>query len=93
MPCYEPEQSSTDKQAERTAKAIIILDKMMGMETPQEITRIVGAYSFHGNQCNFLTSHLCGKIRKLSEEEVEKYIYNARNKDSRFLADWWEEHD
>lgn len=93
MPCYEPQQTTSDIQAERTAKAIIILDKMMGIETPSKITKIVDAYSFHGSQCNYLTSTLCSKIRALTEEEFEKYIYNARNRDSRFLADWWEEHD
>lgn len=93
MPCCEPTQSSTDAQAERTAKAIIIIDKKMGIETDKKIIEIVGAYSFHGNQCNYLTSVLCAKIRALTKDELEKIVYNARDKDSRFLADWWEEHD
>lgn len=35
---------------------------------------------------------LCEEIKKLSKEELANIVYNAYNKDSRRLADWWEEH-
>lgn len=93
MPCYEPKQSSTDKQAERTAKAIIIFDKKMGIETRQSLLKVVRAYSFYGNSCSDLTRELCEKIRSLTPDELERVVYDSHDKDSRFLADWWDEHD
>lgn len=92
MPCSEPQQSSTDMQAERTAKAIVILFGKLGLDTPQEIKRIIRGHSFYGTQCNKLTRFLCEAINTLSVDEVETIIFNAHDRDSRFLANWYEDH-
>lgn len=48
------------------------------------------------NGSDFNTSsmapYLCSLIKGLTEEQLEKYVYNARDWDSRRLADWWETH-
>ncbi|MBU1269832.1 MAG: hypothetical protein KKA06_04155, partial [Nanoarchaeota archaeon] len=31
-------------------------------------------------------------VSKFSKEELDKYVYNGRNKDARKLADWWDSH-
>lgn len=38
-----------------------------------------------------LVPELCKIIKSLSKDEFEKIVYNAHNKQSRALADWWEE--
>jgi hypothetical protein len=40
-----------------------------------------------------VTPMLCEKINSLSKEELEKIVYNGRDKESRMLADWFDEHD
>ena len=92
MPCRSPEQNDRDRLAERCAKLIISFDAIIGVDTPQDIKLVVGIYSFHGDKLNKLTAHLCAKLRALTECERERIIYNAKSKESRALADWWEEH-
>jgi hypothetical protein len=35
---------------------------------------------------------LCSEIKGLNTKEFDDVVYNARDKDSRALADWWESH-
>ena len=43
---------------------------------------------------DYHVKQLCSMIRAMSEEERERFIYgNLRSKESRQLADWWEEHE
>ena len=35
---------------------------------------------------------LCALIRGLNEDQLNRIVYNARDADSRRLADWWERH-
>jgi len=39
-----------------------------------------------------LTAELCGLLGRLDEETTNKIVYDARSRDSRRLADWWEAH-
>jgi hypothetical protein len=39
------------------------------------------------------TQYLCGLIKGMTEIELNSIVYNARSKQSRELADWWEEHE
>lgn len=40
-----------------------------------------------------VTSELCEFLRKQDLATFESIVYNARNKDSRRLAQWWEDHE
>lgn len=50
---------------------------------------IYGSKDFH---LDTITRLLCERIRLLSEEQMNRIIYNARHPLARKLADWWEEH-
>lgn len=94
MPCYEPTASRTDVQAQRTAKAIVILCSKLGLEPPKQIEalKMTDSRYFNGSHCNDLTSYLCGAMKLLTVDQLEQIVYNGHDKDSRFLADWWDEH-
>ncbi len=40
-----------------------------------------------------LTEILCGICMAMNENTKEKIIYNSRDRISRKLADWWEDHE
>ena len=37
-------------------------------------------------------AELCGVLRNLPPDDFERIVYNARDPQSRKLADWWERH-
>jgi hypothetical protein len=55
---------------------------------------INAAKEIYGNKArlNELVVMLCSICSGMSKKEQDAIIYDARNKDSRDLADWWEEH-
>lgn len=41
---------------------------------------------------DYFVTNLCEIISNLSEDKYKKLVYNAKDKNSRLLANWWEEH-
>lgn len=39
-----------------------------------------------------LTPHLCRLLKDMSVEQMTAIVYNPHSKESRRLADWWEQH-
>lgn len=91
MPCYTPDESYHDEESRRVSRLILIFDKKMGIESDPRVKK--WASSYYVNACNIVTPMLCEKINSLSKEELEKIVYNGRDKESRMLADWFDEHD
>lgn len=91
MPCYQPDESNNEKESRRISKLIMIFDKKMGVETAQNIVKWSSAY--YENHCDVVTPLLCAKINSLLPDELEKIVYDGRDKESRLLADWFDEHD
>ncbi len=57
-----------------------------------EIKENAGKYYADSTKLDEYTALLCGTLRSLSEQDLEKTVYNAKNKTSRDLANWWEKH-
>lgn len=91
MPCYTPDESNHDKESRRVSNLILIFDKKMNIKSDPRIEKWANAY--YENHCNVVTPMLCEKILSLNEDELSQIVYNGRDKDSRKLADWWDEHD
>lgn len=91
MPCYTPDESNHDKESRRVSNLILIFDKKMNIKSDPRIEKWANAY--YENHCNVVTPMLCEKIRALNEDELNQIVYNGRDKESRMLADWWDEHD
>ena len=90
MPCYQPEETSSDLESKRLAKLIVIFNEKKGITTPDDIVEM--QTSWYENHCDYLCPILCDKIKSLNESEEETILYNGRDKDSRKLATWWDEH-
>jgi hypothetical protein len=91
MPCYTPPESHNEEESRKVSKLILIFDKKIGIESDPRIQKWADAY--YENHCDTVTPMLCEKINSLSKEELEKIVYNGRDKESRMLADWFDEHD
>lgn len=95
MPCrsdYPPEfYSPTRRNKKLNLTAKLICYVCAELEQPAPAWVVVEAEADCATKGE-LTPTLCSLIKSLNKEQFEKIVYNARNKTSRKLADWWEKH-
>jgi len=91
MPCYQPEESRNEKESRRIANLILILDKKLGVPSAPEV--VEWSKEIFKDYSHILAPVLCLRIRTLTPEQMDAIVYNGRDKESRMLADWWDEHD
>ena len=100
MPCNGDylDPTNIEEEAKRVANLILYVNSFSNEKTPVWIRECAeNYYSGHGNKLardviDELVSHLCDKITNMTDSKRNKIIYNSRNKVSRDLASWWEEH-
>lgn len=94
MPCnssyLEPSQEEENKV--QVSKLIIYVDKKLGAKTRKEIIKASKHTYGLGVELDVIVPELCSKLKSLNKKQKEEIIYNAKNKTSRSLANWWEEH-
>jgi len=92
MPCRDdwPDPSHAQKRSQQAAKLLIYLYEKMGKHVFLSEKLAQDARDCY---CNTdWVKVLCALLKGMSQEERESYIYVARDKQARALADWWEEH-
>lgn len=97
MPCNSSHMAQTSREefVQRTARLIVYACKSLGKRVPPKFVKMAED-AYPQDDKDEATKYLCGMIRKLREDRFAAYdnlVYNARSKDSRMLADWWEEHE
>ena len=96
MPCRydEPIQGRRDIDTENAVELYIWLVSQFKTILDKKIVKMAKDKQqfFSQEDANYVSERLCSFIRGLSNFQKERIIYNARNKMSRRLADWWEEH-
>jgi hypothetical protein len=94
MPCQSDylEASGQELESSRVCSLIRYLYKRIQKETPKWITKAANDYYGNVNRLDEATKILCENLRKLTESEMEKFVYDAHNKEARKLASWWERH-
>lgn len=97
MPCNCDYMDPTrDEQNSRdTAKCLVYTLEFKGKHVPAEYKK--AASDMYGNTSilNEMVVHLCFELRELEKTDIElfdKLVYNGRERKSRDLAVWWEEH-
>lgn len=91
MPCYTPPENDNEIESRRVCRLILAFDKKMHIQSDSRVEKWAKAY--YENHCNVVTPMLCAKINALSDEELERVVYNGHDRESRMLADWWHKHD
>lgn len=81
-----------ERESKRVAELIVYVDSFFKGITPAWIVK--AANDTYGNEGRFdeLTEMLCTKCKNLRPGPASSIIYNPRSKQSRELADWWEDH-
>lgn len=98
MPCYSPDPTERELKTLSLSKKIVCVHSKLGTQVPDDILEISKMpHPAYPNQVpdklDRMTSYLCGILRGLDKKTFEEIVYNARCKESRRLADWWEEHE
>lgn len=90
MPCTSDYPAPTPKEIElqRTAKLLIYVLEKTGRKADALMKKT--AEDCYANED--YVPKLCAMLKKMPEKVRDKLVYDARNKTSRELADWWEEH-
>jgi hypothetical protein len=88
MPCTGPGPDPTGDRLSDTAALLVFLTlKLKKRPKKAWVKAVSDPYS-----CDDLTPTLCSLLKKLSSKELTQIVYDARNVNSRRLADWWERH-
>lgn len=94
MPCRSDhmEPRAAEEESHRVAQFIVYVESFLGNHPATWI--LAAASNMYGDESRVseLTAILCEAIRELSEEQLDEVVYNGRDRQSRLLADWWDQH-
>jgi hypothetical protein len=92
MPCNSEYLNPThrEKELQRTAKLLLYVYAKVGATPEPWISE--QAKNIYASDSR-LVPLLCAGLKKMSRIEKDKIIYNARDKNARDLADWYEAHE
>ncbi len=97
MPCNsdyyeEPGPTAKQKATQETAKNLCFVLERLGKYIPVSYSCVARNAFDTSAPLDGLVVKLCTEIRAMSDETREKIVYDAHDRDSRALADWWETH-
>ena len=94
MPCkgdyLDPNQ--TEQNQHLVSQLIVFVDGKLGRKTDSKIKKAAEDIYGTGVKLDDIVPMLCTTLQSLSKKQENDIVYNARDKQSRQLADWWEEH-
>lgn len=101
MPCYEPSATATQQRTALTLELLAYVREKLRLKLAIRYMP-PGVVKFKDDErvltkedADYATAELCGVLRKLQERDREAFemlAYDAHDKTSRKLADWWESH-
>ena len=91
MPCRSDhmERSGREEECLRAACLLIYVLEKTGQKP--EAWLVKEAQDYYPRNERSITE-LCATLKAMSPNDRDALIYNARDRDARHLADWWEEH-
>ena len=96
MPCRSDylEANERETESKRVEGHLFYLFTSLGRksEITDEIKIAKDEYYGNVNKVDEWTALLCGTIRKMTDAQKDKFIYDGKNAKARSLADWWERH-
>jgi hypothetical protein len=99
MPCSSEhmEPNAREIESRRVARLLLYVIPLMERIQPDSngldpLRKIVENPYGDTDSLDHYTDQLCLRCKRMTKEQREKIIYNAKSKDARALADWWEAH-
>lgn len=95
MPCRSDYMESNEREIKVIETAKLLKWLLEQLKEPQNLDVDIVAKAPYPDkdQGDFVVALLCSYIKDFDKEKMDKYVYNGRDKMSRKLADWWEEHE
>lgn len=90
MPCQTEEPDRNHVATQRAARLYLYVVRLLGEHGPLRWVQELAANPFA--QDDRMIPLLCGKLKALGPAAFSAIVYNARSRESRDLADWWEDH-
>lgn len=92
MPCADESRyfPAAWSHSQHTSELLLIFWSKMGVEPMADVVK--WSKTSTEDHCDVVVPMLCRLIKGLSEEELDKVVYNGRDKDCRKLAEWWDNH-
>lgn len=96
MPCDSSHMEPTARELHRkaAARSLVYLHERLGLEPPAWAAECV-ADLYGGPNNDRAVTALCAALRKLSDTNPGMFldvVYDGSRRESRRLADWWEDH-
>lgn len=94
MPCNTDYMKPTTRERQRKEAARLLLYVLESLDvSPVSSELIHSANDVYGgsNKIDWV-AQLCDQIHAMTDDQVNKIVYNGRDPMSRRLADWWDEH-
>lgn len=95
MPCKSDymNPSQWEVEGQRVAGHLRYALQRLGKEVPEDVEAVADdLYGEHGERLDEHTRLLCSLLNSIGEDGRERVIYNAHDRRSRALANWWEDH-
>ena len=96
MPCRSDYMEATEREIESRALANHLIYVYTKLNQTANITPKIknASTEYYGNvkMVDVWTALLCSTLRGLSQADIDRIVYNAKDACSRSLADWWERH-
>lgn len=94
MPCNcdYMEPTTHEIRSKETAQHLVYVHKKLKTKAPEDVVK--AANDTYGNlgKLNEMVVSLCDILTNMDEDVRDAIVYNAKDKESRALANWWEEH-
>jgi len=93
MPCNcdHLKQDGLEQYIETTAGLVKFVKKSLGLIITKEESEL-DTYYPNRDKGDFITERLCTLIKEMTPDQREVILWNAKNKTSRMLANWWDDH-
>lgn len=82
------QQTDYEQRLQETAQLLVYVKNELGLKVGAELTNAAADYYCKADY----VPELCNALRDMTAAQVAAVVFNARSKQSRQLADWWEEH-
>ena len=95
MPCSSDHMEANPREAEsrEVAAHLCYVYGKLGKPVGHAIAGAAGDYYGNESMLDEFTAELCGLLGGMDDFQMERIVWDGKNKQARALADWWERHE
>lgn len=92
MPCNTDhmEPTARERHQREAAQHLVYIHGKINQLVPARLA--AAASDIYGGQTDEWVKFLCTMLKEMTDEQIDRIVYDAKDKRSRSLADWYEEH-